>query len=72
MESTDEVDVAYMLNKTISNLEYAGCNLTNDIEKDVSRIVESTCPETCLLIALRDIKFLLAHQKEGSTNETSR
>lgn len=50
--------------KSISGLEYVSYNLVNEEKlkrfgNDGFRAVESTCPETTLLIELRDLKQLL-------------
>ena len=47
-------------------MEYAAFNLCETIElknRDNSRVLESTCPETSLLIAIRDMKDALTPPK---------
>lgn len=48
------------LSHILSELEYAAFNLcTNTTEASAERIIESTCPEVSLWIAIRDLKSLL-------------
>lgn len=49
--------------RLLGDLEYAAHNLCDETEDDVSRVIESTCPERTLLIAIRDMRALM---KEGS------
>jgi hypothetical protein len=45
------------LHRIIHNLEYAAFNLCEKTDSDVEQgVIESTCPETSLLLAIRELK----------------
>lgn len=47
------------ISQSLGNMEYAAFNLCENTDlttRSKDRVVESTCPETSLLIAIRDLK----------------
>lgn len=55
------------IKQSLDNIEYAAFNLCETVDlasRCKGRVVESTCPETSLLIAIRDMKEALTPTKE--------
>jgi len=45
------------INRIIHNLEYAAFNLCEKTDDDIEQgVIDSTCPETSLFIAIRELK----------------
>lgn len=55
------------IKQSLDNIEYAAFNLCETVDlasQCIGRVVESTCPETSLFIAIRDMKEVLTLTKE--------
>lgn len=60
-----ELEIA--IKQSLGNIEYAAFNLCENTDLTIrskGKIVESTCPETSLLIAIRDLKEVSQPPKE--------